>query len=487
MQKIAVLCVVGTVILAALAVAGFFWLNNYIYTEKQGDGGVEVQQEQPQTENEVMSEQSTVEIPTDWKTYQNTDLGIELSYPSDWTILHKATWKTLYIAPRDRINIIQQSLLDGIYAPSNIEIEKRSQDSIHKTMGCLRVDKAEPILVNDVSGTQYHETFLACGENESRLHILTVVNANNGYYHIHLNNVADEEVYNEVLSTVHFIERIDTSDWQTYRNDQYGFEFKYPTDWTFVPQEDFSDTSAKLFVGFRHPGNLLGHDISIIVRDLNQPLNEIYAPSTLEKSDSSITDGKILMIADTKSYYFQDIQGPWPFDKVYIPNKNALIEISAFHYKEDSSTQETKFRENFQEILPTFRFNTALTPGEVNSWKGLYGFGDLEQRSGILSMSEIRPGILFFQLDVNRGAPSYNMGYIEGEFTFSNGVASYETTEYHDLCRLTFELRDAKMIVSQTGQDFECGFGHAVYADGEYIKKDSEPKDIGPWYRKSKN
>lgn len=38
-------------------------------------------------------------------------------------------------------------------------------------------------------------------------------------------------------------EKIDTSDWKVYRNDEFGFEFMYPSDWTIsdpIPRSNFS-------------------------------------------------------------------------------------------------------------------------------------------------------------------------------------------------------------------------------------------------------
>ena len=99
----------------------------------------------------------------------------------------------------------------------------------------------------------------------------------------------------------------------------------------------------------------------------------------------------------------------------------------------------------------------------------------LEKRSGLLMIKNLRPGVLTFYLDVNRGAPSYNMGSIGGELTFENDIATYtKIREYGGICQLNFEFKNEKIIVEQTEEDFGCGFGHGVHANGEYVKTSTE-------------
>ena len=119
-----------------------------------------------------------------------------------------------------------------------------------------------------------------------------------------------------------------------------------------------------------------------------------------------------------------------------------------------------------------------LSPEEVAMYVGAYEFGEVGKRSGILMIKEDQTGGFDFLLDVNRGAPSYNSGRIVGELTFENNIGTYITAKYGGICELTFEFQEDKMIVTQNEEYFGCGFGHAVYANGEYLKTSSESPEF---------
>jgi len=75
-----------------------------------------------------------------------------------------------------------------------------------------------------------------------------------------------------------------------------------------------------------------------------------------------------------------------------------------------------------------------------------------------------------FQVECNRGAPSYNMGFVDGVIPLRAGVAIFRTSEYRNLCQLRIRFRGRTATVTQTGEDVDCGFGGWVSADGTYSR-----------------
>lgn len=98
-----------------------------------------------------------------------------------------------------------------------------------------------------------------------------------------------------------------------------------------------------------------------------------------------------------------------------------------------------------------------------------YGyFGDI--RVKLLSDSRI-----VITLFVCKGAPSYNAGTLWDTLIVKGNVAVY-LPEDDSTCRITFTFKRQKIIVSQVQADlnFGCGFGHGVFAFGEWLKISDE-------------
>jgi hypothetical protein len=94
-------------------------------------------------------------------------------------------------------------------------------------------------------------------------------------------------------------------------------------------------------------------------------------------------------------------------------------------------------------------------------------------RMGELTLLKLDSARYKFWLFTSRGWPSYNMGNIVGVISIVNGKAVYrEKQDYSDSsCVILFSLHPGGVEIEQKSTDFECGFGHSVYADGEYAKK----------------
>lgn len=108
---------------------------------------------------------------------------------------------------------------------------------------------------------------------------------------------------------------------------------------------------------------------------------------------------------------------------------------------------------------------------------GKYEFGeDIEKGPvGLVSVYPLTDTAALFYLDVNRGAPSYNMGLLAGQMKIVNNVGIYNSKSANEEgCIIKFTFANNKLEVSTDAKKGDCGFGFNVYADNTYKLVDSK-------------
>jgi hypothetical protein len=82
-----------------------------------------------------------------------------------------------------------------------------------------------------------------------------------------------------------------------------------------------------------------------------------------------------------------------------------------------------------------------------------------------------------FQLELQRGAPSYNSGEIEGELVLSGDGGIFRDRNESGLCEIAFKFHSKRVDLKQSGDGAGCQFGHGVVAEGTLsLKSRKKPK-----------
>jgi len=145
----------------------------------------------------------------------------------------------------------------------------------------------------------------------------------------------------------------DASDWLTYRNDGYGFEFKYPKEWYDMDDKMMGENQEFFHVfcplksfykdSYYGMASVDAFKLNVIIDGgLNKRYNEDYLKS-IEKI--GITFNKIEM---TKILDDNDFS-----EKIYLERNNKIIIFEGVY---DGTNKEAD-QKNFYKILSTLKFN----------------------------------------------------------------------------------------------------------------------------------
>lgn len=151
--------------------------------------------------------------------------------------------------------------------------------------------------------------------------------------------------------------------------------------------------------------------------------------------------------------------------------RQAVIILSIFAFIVSSCKQATK---NQGEAVN--KDNTENT--NILQYGGVYTFGDdnPEGPTGEVYIYPENDSTALFYLFKSRGAPSYNMGSIDGRITVHNGKATFrkQYEYFENECILHFEFGKDSLTVIEDENNCDCGFGYGVYINNTFKRTSSE-------------
>ena len=117
----------------------------------------------------------------------------------------------------------------------------------------------------------------------------------------------------------------------------------------------------------------------------------------------------------------------------------------------------------------------------AQQYQGIYTFGNIESKNSETRQGEVyiypkADSTFLFYLFICKGAPSYNMGALDGKIIISNGQAIFkERSDYEEAdCVLKFEFKENALTVTEDDVDCGCGFGGGVYVNDTFQRTSSE-------------
>lgn len=222
-----------------------------------------------------------------WQTYRNDEFGFEIMYPPTWKVGTLDAFPAISIYKEGEPpfshhpNATQVSILpQGLGSEASYGESKLVSQNL---TGAEELKEIEFFLSNNGEARGFFITFIDVPNNwESYGYVWGGVEVQD--YSLEEETVGGEpadyplllvkgsvdsqeqQTIQQILSTFRFIDTAVTSSWQTYRNDQYGFEFKYPADWHFKAGSYNSSLTLSLDPPEVSPSSHLDTDLPYAIR-----------------------------------------------------------------------------------------------------------------------------------------------------------------------------------------------------------------------------
>lgn len=347
-KGILVFGVVGVVIMLSFYIYA-------VYLAKVAYNKVTLEAQKAQEKVLALQQERQTNVPSDWKTYTNTQYGFEFKYPGDWVLNEEsvtdAECSSQDVDPCEINKALSFSVfIENKFIGFDISIYKISKDNYISAVndqlsGWLNVLPAS-------SGfTLLKERDYEAGPGAIDRGWSRWIVGNDEYtYKIDewlVGGVAksfDDYPFdiNQFLSTFKFINITDTSAWKTYRNEEENYELKYPEGWSVLsagtlygPQADLSSIVISRFEN---------------ISDLNSDLSTAYSSYRQYLDDTNrFKSLKPYFLGGIRAFKALSASGNPVYNEILFENNGQLYEITYYPRYEQTLSQ-------LNQILSTFKF-----------------------------------------------------------------------------------------------------------------------------------